>query len=119
MATHNDLGREGERIAREHLEREGYKILARNYVYRKAEVDLIVRKDNVLAAIEVKTRSKCTLGRPQDFVSPEKIRLMVSAVNEFVRIHQLDCEVRLDIIAVSREGRGFRVEHLRDAFYCF
>ncbi len=119
MASHNDLGREGERIATEYLEREGYRIIARNYVFQKAEIDIVALKDNVLAAIEVKTRTNCHVGRPEEFVSPAKIRLMVSAVNEFVRIHRQAVEIRLDIIAVSREGKGFRVDHLEDAFYHF
>ena len=119
MASHNELGRTGERIAAEYLQREGFRIIGRNYVYRKAEIDLLAIDRDLLVAVEVKTRSKCTVGKPQDFVSADKIRLMLLAVNEFVRERDIDAEIRLDIIAVNIEGKGYRVEHLRDAFYHF
>ncbi len=119
MASHNDLGRTGERIAAEFLERDGYRILERNYTFKKAEIDLIAVKDSILSAIEVKTRTNCATGRPQEFVSNEKIRLMQLAINNYVIEHGIDLEVRFDIIAVTREGSAFRVEHFSDAFYHF
>ncbi len=58
MAFHNDLGKKGERIAVDYLIKNGYKILERNWRYLKAEIDIIAKKDNTLAIVEVKTRSK-------------------------------------------------------------
>jgi putative endonuclease len=119
MAEHNDLGKLGEDLAVEFLEKEGYEILEKNWTFQKAEVDIIAKKENILAIIEVKTRSSLDFGLPQDFVKPKKIQLLVKAVNEYVIINDLDIEVRFDIIAVHKEGDTFAIEHILDAFYHF
>jgi putative endonuclease len=48
MADHNELGREGEAFAADYLAAKGYTIVAQNWTYQKAEIDLIVRLDNLL-----------------------------------------------------------------------
>jgi putative endonuclease len=119
MADHNELGKHGENLAAEHLRENGYEILETNWVFQKAEIDIIARKQNVLAVIEVKTRSGLEFGLPQEFVSRTKIGLLVKAVNEYVLVNDLDVEVRFDIIAIHKEAAGFGLEHLEDAFFHF
>jgi putative endonuclease len=119
MAEHNDLGKLGEELAVEFLEKNGYTILETNWTFQKAEVDIIAQKDGVLAVVEVKTRSSIDFGLPQDFVKPKKIQLLVKAINEYVLSNDLDLEVRFDIIALHKEEKGFKMEHLEDAFYYF
>lgn len=119
MAEHNDLGKLGEDLAVEFLLKNGYEILETNWTFQKAEIDIIAKKENTLAIIEVKTRSSIDFGLPQDFVKPKKIQLLVKAVNEYVISNNLDFEVRFDIIAIHKEGQNFSIEHLIDAFYHF
>ena len=119
MATHNDLGELGEELAVEELEKNGYEIVERNWRYKKAEVDIIARKNNVLAVVEVKTRSSDYMGDPQDFVNQKKIKMLVEAVNEYVISKDLDLEVRFDIIAIIKNENRFSLEHLEDAFFYF
>lgn len=119
MATHNELGKEGENLAVEFLQKKGYTILERNWRFKKAEVDIITQKNNVLAIIEVKTRSNNYFGNPQDFVNPKKIKLLVEAVNKYVISKNLDVEVRFDIIAILKNKTQFNIEHLKDAFLHF
>ncbi len=119
MADHNDLGKLGEELAVDFLQKNGYKILETNWVFQKAEIDIIAQKENVLAIVEVKTRSTIGFGLPQDFVKPKKIQLLVKAVNEYVISNDLDVEIRFDIIAISKEGKEYTIEHIEDAFYHF
>jgi len=119
MATHNDLGKKGEELAVDFLQKNNYKILDRNWRYKKAEVDIITLKNDVLAVIEVKTRSSNYFGNPQDFVNPKKIQLLVEAINEYVTSKDLDVEVRFDIIAILKNKNKFDIEHLKDAFLHF
>lgn len=119
MAEHNDLGRLGEALAAEYLQKHGYELLETNWVFQKAEIDIIARKDDTLAIVEVKTRSSTEFGLPQDFVKPKKIQLLVKAVNEYIITNDLDVEARFDIIAISREGEKYQIEHLENAFYIF
>ena len=119
MAEHNDLGKLGEELAVDFLQQNGYDILETNWVFQKAEIDIIAQKENVLAVVEVKTRSSIEFGLPQDFVKPKKIQLLVKAVNEYVISNDLDVEIRFDIIAISKEEKEYNIEHIEDAFYHF
>ena len=109
MAEHNDLGKLGEELSVEFLQKNGYTILEINWTFQKAEIDIIAQKENVLVIVEVKTRSSIDFGSPQDFVKPAKIQLLVKAVNEYVISNNLDLEIRFDIIAVYKEGKEFKI----------
>ena len=119
MADHNELGKHGEELAVDYLQKNGYAILETNWVFQKAEIDILAQKDTVLAVVEVKTRSSIDFGLPQDFVNPKKIQLLVKAVNAYVTENDIDSEVRFDIIAITKNGHNFEIDHLTDAFYHF
>ena len=119
MAQHNELGKKGEQLAVEFLIKNGYEILQRNYRFDKAEVDIIAQKGDILAIVEVKTRSSIDFGNPQDFVKPKQIKNLVKAVDEYVTENDLDVEVRFDIIAIVKREKAFDIEHLENAFYHF
>lgn len=119
MAEHNELGKKGEKLAAEFLLKKGYKIVAQNFRYQKAEVDIIARKKNILAVIEVKTRSTPHFGDPQNFIKQKQINLLVKAIDFFVNEHQLDVEVRFDIVAIIQNKAGTKLEHIEDAFLHF
>lgn len=84
MAQHNELGEKGEQLAVNYLLQKGYSIIERNYRFNKAEVDIIAKKVDILAIIEVKTRSTADFGNPEDFVKPKQIQRLVKAVDEYV-----------------------------------
>jgi len=129
MAAHNELGKLGEEMAVAFLQKDGYDILDTNWTFQKAEIDIIAKKGDMLAIVEVKTRSSLDFGLPQDFVKPKKIQLLVKAVDAYVTQKNLEVEVRFDIIAITAprkstdEGvnkeKSFVIEHLIDAFYHF
>ena len=119
MAQHNELGKKGEQLAVNYLLRQRYEIIERNYRFDKAEVDIIAKKEDTLAIIEVKTRSTTDFGNPQDFVKPKQIQRLVKAVDEYVTVNGLDVEVRFDIIAIVKKGKAYDIEHLENAFYHF
>lgn len=119
MAEHNQLGKKGEDLAVDYLLGKGYEIIARNYSFQKAEVDIIAKKAQILAIVEVKTRSTADFGDPQDFLKPKQIQRIVLAVDEFVTSNKMDVEVRFDIIAIVKTNSTISIEHFEDAFYHF
>lgn len=120
MADHNELGKLGEELAYQFLLHNGYAILERNYRFQKAEIDIIAQKEpQTVVMVEVKTRNSDFFGDPQSFVTPAKIKLLVKAANEFMIVNTLDLEVRFDIIAVLKNSKEERIEHLKNAFYHF
>ncbi|HSP12214.1 MAG TPA: YraN family protein [Salegentibacter sp.] len=120
MAKHNSLGIEGEQIAVAHLRKEGYEILAENYRFDKAEVDIIARTGDTLVIVEVKTRSTPNFGLPQEFVKPKQKRQLLKVADFYINDQNLsEVEARFDIIAIVINKQGVKVEHLEDAFYHF
>jgi putative endonuclease len=119
MAQHNELGKLGEQLAVDFLIKNGYKIKEKNWRFQKAEVDIIAQKENILAIIEVKTRTTDYFGNPQDFITPKKIKLLTTAIDEYVIKNDLDVEVRFDIISVIKNKHVEQLEHFENAFYHF
>ena len=109
----------GERLAVEFLISKGYRILAQNYRFKKAEVDILAQKDNCLAAIEVKTRSTAAFGAPEEFLKPAQIQRIIKAVDHFVISNDLNLEVRFDIIAIVLASKIPEIDHIKNAFYHF
>ena len=119
MAIHNDIGKKGEEIAKAYLVSKGYEILETNYHLRKAEIDLIVTNEVHLVVVEVKTRSQSFLKSLQHTMTPSKINLLIRAANYYVQSHQIQKEVRFDIITVILRGEQYEIDHMIDAFYHF
>ncbi len=119
MAQHNDLGKKGEQLAVDFLQQKGYAILERNFRHQKAEVDIIAQKEDVICAVEVKTRSTPEFGNPQAFVKPKQIQQLVKAMDFYLIENDFDVELRFDIVAIIKNKLGTRLEHLEDAFLYF
>ena len=117
MARHNETGRQGEETAANYLLAKGYTILARNYRYRKAEIDLIVRKDKLLVFVEVKTRSRRDYGYPEEAVSVRKMQLFLRTADEYIYRTKWPYDLRFDIIAIQVTGQEYEVHHIEDAFH--
>lgn len=118
MALHNDLGRQGESIAKQYLEDNGYEVLDENWEYGKAEIDLIVYKAGVMIFVEVKTRSSIAFGQPEDFVDKAKQIQMELAANEYIEIMNHENDIRFDIIAITFiKNKNYTLNHIEDAFW--
>jgi putative endonuclease len=114
-----ELGRWGEDRAKEHLLQSGYEILESNYRFKKAEIDLIARKGNVIIAVEVKTRSGIIVGTPFHAITREKQRNLLLGINHYVQKFKAPIEVRMDAISVIKQGERINIVHLEDAFPAF
>ena len=119
MAYHNELGIIGEQLATDYLSRKGYIILERNFIFDKAEIDIIAKKEDQIIIVEVKTRNSAFFGDPQDFVTKGKIKLLIKAANEYLISNSLELEVRFDIIAILKNKTVEKIEHFENAFYHF
>ncbi|SDQ44059.1 putative endonuclease [Chryseobacterium soldanellicola] len=120
MATHNDFGKKAEDLAVGFLQKNGYKILIRNFRFQKAEIDIIAEKDNLIIITEVKARSTDAFMLPQEAVNKKKIKLIVSAANNYLEEFNKSQEVRFDIISVLPDEKGkLIIEHIVDAFEAF
>lgn len=119
MANHNDLGNYGEEKAVQYLIDQGYKILARNWRFRSAELDIIALKDNTLSIVEVKTRSSVYFGEPQLFINKKKKERIIEATQAYIEKNEIDLEVQFDIIAIVWTKNKINIHHILSAFSIF
>ena len=114
--TNNELGEVGEDLAVDHIRQMGYSILARNYRFKKGEVDIICRNLNELVFVEVKTRQTNAFGEPYIAVSRVKQRQIIAVANQFIKENDLDLEVRFDVISIVHNSFKTDMQHISSAF---
>ena len=84
MASHNELGKEGEELAVKYLSNLGYEILETNFRFKRDEVDIIASKNDFIVFVEVKTRANNFLGEPEEAVSVSKQKRIIKPIKTFV-----------------------------------
>ena len=115
MALHNDFGKLAEDFAAEWLESKGYKIIARNFRYQKAEIDIIALEGETLVIFEVKARANNRTTEPQEAVTRKKIKLLVQAADHFLDEFK-PVSVRFDVITLLGEENDLKINHIINAF---
>lgn len=114
MAAKDALGRTGERIAREWLERAGMEILDVNWRCPLGELDIVARDGDTLAFVEVKTRSSTAFGHPAEAVTGAKVARLRRLAGAWLEEHDTYAAgLRIDVVAVLRRpGQPVLVEHV-------
>jgi putative endonuclease len=117
MNARQALGRRGEQLAAEHLERSGLQVLDRNWRCAEGEVDIVAVDRGVLVICEVKTRSGTRYGTPLEAISARKHGRLRRLAVRWVAAHGVRYEqIRIDVVGVLRAAPGeFTVEHVRGA----
>jgi putative endonuclease len=115
MNPKDELGRAGEQVAAEYLERAGLRILDRNWRCADGEIDIVAAERRMLVVCEVKTRSGTVFGTPLEAISRHKrARLRRLAVRWLAAHGVLFDEVRIDVIGLLKDKAGeFQIEHVR------
>ena len=111
------FGKQGEDRAATFLSENGYEILARNYRFKKSEIDLICRFQGLLIFIEVKTRSSKDFGNPESFVGERQQEAIIRAAEAYILELDWGGDIRFDIIAIYKRGKAEELMHFEDAFY--
>lgn len=114
MASHNELGKDGEQMAVNWLIAKGYTILHRNWRYKYYEIDIIAAKDQLLHFVEVKARSSTRLGYPEDSVTKKKFKRLQRAADEFLFLNPGHTWIQYSILAITlfkhKEPEFFLIE---------
>ena len=117
MAEHNELGKTGEALAAEYLEKKGFEILERNWKYNHKELDLIAMHNDYLVIIEVKTRTSDGWENPKEAITNGKIRFIVEASEAYINETNIENEVRFDVVTLIPKGKDWIIEHIDEAFH--
>jgi putative endonuclease len=99
------LGTQAEDQAAAHLERLGYRIVARNVTARGGELDLVAVEDGTLCFVEVRSRGRSDYGSGEETVGPTKRRRLVLAAQQFLmRWRDPGMPCRFDVVAIGPDG---------------
>jgi len=111
----SELGKIGEDIATIYLQDLGYKILGRNWRFKRVELDIIAQKDSTLVFCEVKTRRSISHGVPSDAITPLKLQHIRTAALHWLSNNQPRHQgIRFDAISVIYcIGHPTTIDHIK------
>ncbi len=113
-----DVGTQFEDLALAHAQKNGLRLIERNFTCRHGELDLIMRDREVVVFVEVRYRRSGAFGGAIDSVGPSKQRRLIKAASLFLQQHpdlsRQPC--RFDVIALEGTAEAARIEWLRNAF---
>lgn len=112
------LGRLGETLAHDYLEKKHYNIIDHNFRCPLGEIDLIVRKNKAFRFVEVKFRRTLDYGLPQESVVKRKQQRIRNAAIIWLKNRHLplNSEIHFDVLAIVQERGKIKYEYIKDAF---
>ena len=111
------MGKLGEDLACQELQRRGYAILDRRYRRRGGELDIVARDGQTVVFVEVKTREGCEFGAGVESVTLFKRRRLASVALDYLARHQLvDCPCRFDVVSIDMGQQTPRIDLYQNAF---
>lgn len=92
---------EGENLAVQVLEGEGYKILERNFRTRAGEIDIVAKDGRIYVFVEVRARANADFGHPGETVTPAKMYKLAGAAKQWLAAHGISNKpCRFDVVTV-------------------
>ena len=115
------LGKKGEDVACRFLVGMGHRIIARNYRAGHLELDIVSTDSRGVHFVEVKSRVAPVAAEPEENVTPLKQRKIADAALAFLHrwkgsLPGAGQEVFFDVVAVTFDKAGERVEWFPEAF---
>ncbi|MCR4922006.1 MAG: YraN family protein [Bacteroidaceae bacterium] len=115
MAAHNDLGKWGEDIAAEYLQKKQFRIIQRDWRSGHRDIDIVATDGECLIFVEVKTRRDTEYGSPLDAINYWKRKNLLASINHYIRAHHIDMPFRCDVVAVvAHIGEEPDITHIED-----
>lgn len=115
MTRKREIGDFGEEITAEYLEKNGYRILDRNYSKPFGEIDIIAIKDDLIAFVEVKTRKSDAFAYAAEAVdSYKQERIRRASQAYLMEKNMLDFLMTFDIAEVYLDTR--KINYIENAF---
>src|SRR5450432_4469211 len=100
MPTRIALGKQGEQIAADYLQRRGYTLVGANWRCPVGEFDLIMREGEMFVFVEVRTR-RSGIEAAFESITPRKRRILERLAYLYLEEHALDTPWRIDVVAVT------------------
>ena len=112
-------GKKGENRAALYLRLHGYSILHRNFHSRFGEIDIVAKRGDTIAFVEVKARGDNAISSPAAAVDIYKQKKLIKTAQYYLLCKNIDdCNLRFDVIEVSKCKTRLKLNHIKDAFQC-
>ena len=115
-------GKEGEEIARKHLEESGFELIEANYSNDIGEVDLIMKDKEWLVFVEVKLKIGDKFGNPEEMIGKNKINQIKRVAQIYLMLNQnlkrQFVKYRIDAVCIVKgiNGEIERIKHYRNIY---
>ena len=111
MTERQRIGEAGEQLACQWLERQGYRILHRNWRHSYHEIDIIAQrtlpgKPSFLHFVEVKARRYTPFGNPEDSVTKKKFKNLQKAADEYLFRNTGHQWIQYDVLSITLHKNG-------------
>lgn len=113
-----EIGSRGEKIAVDFLKKKGLQILAKNYRFKKKEIDIIAKDKDTICFIEVKTRTTKEFGLPEEAIMNRKMRNLINlALSYMKRYNFVDYNIRFDVVSIYfLKNNKPKIDYFKNAF---
>lgn len=111
------IGNAGEDFAAAYMQKNGMRLLERNYYCRMGEIDIIAQDGDTVVFAEVKTRAGKSYGTAAEAVTRAKMDKLVKTAYTYIEekgLHDSNC--RFDIAEVYGKGGRFEINYIKNAF---
>lgn len=120
MVRSSNTGNNGEAIACRYLITHGLELIEANYACKFGEIDLVMKQQERLIFVEVKTRKSTNFGSPLDFISKSKQKRIVTTAIHYVKKHRNyeKAPLRFDAVGILlQNGDPIHIDWVENAFY--
>lgn len=113
-----EIGKQAEQQARLFLQARGFSLIVQNYRSRYGEIDLIMRDQDDIVFVEVRSRSRVDYGHPAETVNKRKQQKLIKTAIDFLQKKRWLYKVnsRFDVIAIQLETSEWQIEWFKNAF---
>ena len=108
------IGKKGEELAKEYLEKQGYKVIETNKRFsRFCEIDIIAKDKETYVFCEVKTRKTNICGSPLEAITKSKYQNIKKGIFFYIQENPLCKRFRIDAISIILEPK-LEIKHLKN-----
>jgi len=101
------VGKLGEKLAREFLEKRGYRTLETGFRCPNGEIDIVAQEKDCLVFVEVRTKSNLEFGTPEESVNRRKKQKLIATAMIYINSHHnLPASWRIDVVAIEINSKG-------------
>ena len=116
MYYKQEIGKKGENLATDFLEKEGCKIIDRNFNCWWGEIDIIAKDRDEIVFVEVKTRNNKKYGQASEAINKNKKAHIKKTIEYYLYSKKIkNVFNRIDVIEIYYFKNKIKINHIKKA----